>query len=399
MTSDDRRPGGNFLCIARDFKGVATIRALHELGHNVYLVTDEKNRRDPWPHDALADIRYVPPRGKRPHDKQTLVEGTAWAMREHGVDRIIALDDFDVEDAALLREEFRIPGMGQTTARHFRDKLAMRMRAREAGIPVPAFSDLFSRDHLERFLGTHGGPYVIKPRGEASAAGITKAADAEAARAAFAGLGERNYEYLIECFAPGAVYHVDSLSQNGQVGFVRASEYVAPPLSIVQGGGLFQTRTLAPDSEVHRELSSLNTRVVETFGLQISASHTEFIRDDTGRFLFLETSSRVGGAYIANMLAHATGVDLWRQWGLLEAANYSGKSFAMPLDRGGYAGIVLRAVGDEQPDLSGISDEAIAEVIRKPYHVGFIVTAPHYPALVEVQARVAEWVASYGRGY
>ena len=65
--------------------------------------------------------------------------GVAWLMRTHKIDRIVALDDFDVEKGAYLREHFRIPGMGQTTARYFRDKLAMRVRAAEAGIPVPAF--------------------------------------------------------------------------------------------------------------------------------------------------------------------------------------------------------------------------------------------------------------------
>ena len=43
-------------------------------------------------------------------------------MRSKKIDRIVALDDFDVEKGAYLREHFQISGMGQTTARHFRDK-------------------------------------------------------------------------------------------------------------------------------------------------------------------------------------------------------------------------------------------------------------------------------------
>jgi hypothetical protein len=43
-----------------------------------------------------------------------------------------------------LRENLRIDGMGQTTGRYFRDKLAMRMRAKSCGIPNPAFC---SNDH------------------------------------------------------------------------------------------------------------------------------------------------------------------------------------------------------------------------------------------------------------
>lgn len=390
---------GNFLCLARDFKGGALMRALHGRGHAVYLVTDEKNRGDDWPHEVIEYVRYVPARGRRPHDKQDFIAGAAWDLREHRIDRVLALDDFDVEDAALLREEFRLPGMGQTTARYFRDKLAMRQRARDAGIAVPAFSALFHRGQLERFLVEVPGPYVIKPRTEASAAGVTKVESAADALTASDRLGEHSYRYLIEAFAAGDVYHVDALTWRGEVGFARASAYGAPPLAIVQGGGSFQTRTLSPGSEAHAELLRENARLLRAFGLRSGASHTEFIRDAEGRLLFLETSSRVGGAYIANALARATGVDLWREWGLLAAAEFEGTPYAMPTDRGDVAAVVLRAIGDEWADVSGIDDPVVAEVIRRRYHVGFVLGANEEAILLDGQERVARWVASYGEGY
>jgi hypothetical protein len=60
-------------------------------------------------------------------------------MKSNQVDAIVALDDYDVEKATYLRENLRIDGMGQTTGRYFRDKLAMRMRAKSCGISIPAF--------------------------------------------------------------------------------------------------------------------------------------------------------------------------------------------------------------------------------------------------------------------
>jgi hypothetical protein len=50
----------------------------------------------------------------------------SYLARSRKIDRIIPLDDYDVLTAAAIREHTRIPGMGQTTARRFRDKLAMR---------------------------------------------------------------------------------------------------------------------------------------------------------------------------------------------------------------------------------------------------------------------------------
>jgi hypothetical protein len=57
-------------------------------------------------------------------------------MKSNQVDAIVALDDYDVEKTYL---EPQIDGMGQTTGRYFRDKLAMRMRAKSCGISIPAF--------------------------------------------------------------------------------------------------------------------------------------------------------------------------------------------------------------------------------------------------------------------
>ncbi len=67
------------------------------------------------------------------------VLGVSYMARNETIDRIVALDDFDVETAASLREHLRVPGMGDTTARYFRDKLAMRAKARDGGLLVPDF--------------------------------------------------------------------------------------------------------------------------------------------------------------------------------------------------------------------------------------------------------------------
>ena len=67
-----------------------------------------------------------------------LILGASHLARRVRIDRVVPLDDFDLEKAASLREHLRVPGMGETTTRYFRDKLAMRLRAAEAGVRVPA---------------------------------------------------------------------------------------------------------------------------------------------------------------------------------------------------------------------------------------------------------------------
>ena len=107
-------------------------------GATVYLVTSKKHEDKPWAREALDDIFYVQENEENEWNMEDTASGLAWLMRNKKIDRIVALDDFDVEKGAYLREHFRIPGMGQTTARHFRDKLAMRFKAAEEGIAVPS---------------------------------------------------------------------------------------------------------------------------------------------------------------------------------------------------------------------------------------------------------------------
>ena len=384
----------SFLCLSTDFKGVSFIKTLKSLGHKVFLLTHEKERNSAWPRESIDEIFFGNRNRKSPHDRQQLVQGTAWLIREHGIDRIVALDDFDVEDAALLREEFRLPGMGQTTSRYFRDKLAMRMRAAEKGVPVPAFSALFRLSQLQKFCEQNSGPWVIKPRSEASADGILKVETIEEAVAAFEKLGEESYRYLIEVFAPGKVYHVDALVSDGELSFVRSSAYGDPPLAVVSRGGLFQTRTLEEKSKDSRTLAKLTKDVMKAFGMRYSASHTEFIQDAKGNYLFLETSSRVGGAYISNMIECATGIDLWSEWAKLELCQLSGESYVVPKASQGNGAVTIRTVSEHQPDLSEFLVPEVQIVVDKPYHAGFVLAATSVKDLAKIQDDLAERLAA-----
>ena len=66
-----------------------------------------------------------------------MLYGVCHLCRTQRIDRIIPLDDFDLEKASFLREHLRLPGLGETATRYFRDKLAMRTRAAEHDIAVP----------------------------------------------------------------------------------------------------------------------------------------------------------------------------------------------------------------------------------------------------------------------
>ena len=121
------------LCLASYYKGARFLEAAHALGCRVILVTREKLHNEPWPWDSIDRVFYMPRLSTQPD----ITYAVSYLARQEFIDRIVPLDDYDVLTAAALREHLRLPGLGQSTARLYRDKLAMRVRAQEAGIAVP----------------------------------------------------------------------------------------------------------------------------------------------------------------------------------------------------------------------------------------------------------------------
>ncbi|MBB4079482.1 hypothetical protein GGR28_002107 [Lewinella aquimaris] len=364
-----------FLCISCYFKGAPFLRACKAAGNTVYLLTVKKLEHDPWPREAIDEFFFLESDSNAPAALANIAKGVAWMMQSRPIDRVVALDDFDVEKAAYLREEFRLPGMGQTTSRYFRDKLAMRIRARDHGVPVPAFTSLFNDVALTEFANRVEYPCLIKPRGEASATGITKVHSAQELWEKVHQLGERRQEYLIEQFKPGDVYHVDAISVDGEVAFCQVSRYLSTPFEVAHGGGIFRSVSIPYHDEEAVVLRRLTGDVMHAFGMQFSASHTEFIKTQDGNFVFLETASRVGGAHLAEMVEAATGVGLWTEWAKLETAMATGQPYSVPERRYDQSGIVVSLSRFEHPDTSSFTDPEIVWRMDKKQHIGLIVAS------------------------
>jgi biotin carboxylase len=277
-----------------------------------------------------------------------------------------------METAATLREHLRIPGMGLTTMRYFRDKLAMRMKALDRHVRVPDFVPVFNHDDIRYYLEHVPGPWVLKPRQEASAIGIKKIHAAEELWPVLDQLGDKQSSFLLERFVPGDVYHVDSVVSESEVVFASVSQYGKPPMNVAQGGGIFTTCIIPRGSDADMGLRQINRDLIAALGLVRGVAHTEFIQARAdGHFYFLECAARVGGAYINEMVETATGINLWREWARIEVAG-AGGTYKLPPVREEYAGVILSLARQEDPDTSGYNDPEVFLRIKKHHHAGLV---------------------------
>jgi hypothetical protein len=377
----------SILCITAYHKGEAFMQAAKSEGCTVYLLTSEQLRDAAWPHESLDEIFYAQDLDgiKGNWNMADVTKGLAWVLRSRKVDRIVCLDDFDVEKGAALREHFRIAGMGQTTGRYFRDKLAMRMKAQEANIPVPAFTALFHDADINAYLEKTQGPWLIKPRGEASATGIRKAHTNAAVWSILNQLGDERHEFLMEQFRTGDVYHADTLTLDKKMIFCRVSQYLNTPMEVAHAGGIFRTATIPLNTDLDNELHVLTQRVMTAFGLLYGAAHTEFIKDPlTGAYFFVETAARVGGAHIAEMVEAASGINLWGEWARMEIAMARKQKYRLPKVQEDHAGILVSLCRVAQPDMSLFNDKEVVWRLDLEHHIGMVVRSTTQPRILEL---------------
>jgi biotin carboxylase len=284
--------------------------------------------------------------------------------------------------------------MGQTTGRFFRDKLAMRVKAADSGIPIPPFSPIFNDAEVNQYADSVEAPWVVKPRSEASATGIKKVHNKEELWNVINSLGDKRHQHLVEQFKPGDVYHVDSLSQNGKLEFCRVSKYMDTPMEVAHGGGIFRSTIVPFGSKEDKALQKLTAKVMTAFGMQFSASHTEFIKNRAdGQFYFLETSSRVGGAHLAEMVEASSGINLWAEWAKLETAVANGENYQLPKIEKNYAGIIVSLAREKHPDNSSFNDPEIWWRMNKEYHIGLIVKSKSREDVIALLDNYAKRVA------
>ena len=379
MTEESR----SVLCLSSYQKGADFLREAKRQGRHVILLTTEALQGGEWPYESIDEIFGMPSLS----DLDAVTNGVSYLARTRIIDRIVPLDEYDVPMAAALREHLRLPGMTVSRARLFRDKLAMRTQASEHRIVVPEFTSLFNDAQVHAFTQRVPPPWVLKPRAEASAIGIAKVDGAEELWQRLNDLGDRRSHFLLERYVPGDVYHVDSIVHGGAVIFAEAHRYVTPPMDVFHGGGISMSRTVARGSEEEGHLQILNTHVISALGMEQGVTHMEFIRGrEDGRFHFLEVAARVGGAYTAEMIEAATGINLWREWARLEV---QGDAYELPQRRQGHGGVIVSLARQEHPDTSAYTDPEIAYRITKRHHVGFVLAS-------ESEERIGALQEEYG---
>jgi hypothetical protein len=222
---------------------------------------------------------------------------------------VLALNEGDLDTAALLRERLGCRGLSPAGLAPFRDKLTMAQAVAAAGIRIPAFADAPDPAAVARFADASGWPVIVKPRRGTASRGVLRL-DSPADLARLRGLPPE--PRLVEEFCPDPVCHVDGLWTGSRLGPWRASRYLNTCVGFTNGDVLGSVEV--DDAGLLQPLGAFAAAVAGALSTDPWVFHLEVfagpVAADGPRLTFLEVGYRTGGAEIPFIWREVHGMDL-----------------------------------------------------------------------------------------
>lgn len=281
----------------------------HDVHDVVYVGTTEKLKDIP---PQLRCTKLV-----REDRGDMICESVLAAMEggPHDFDRIISLSEYELLEAAKLRDQLSVPGPSYEDARLVRDKVAMKRAVSADGVDVPRFLPLTSLQEGETVLPWEGRT-VLKPT---SGAGSEDVVIFETAAACLQALESRSTgvqaldgdapgvgSFELEEFVSGDIVHIDGLVREGVVMVGIGSRYV---------GTCQQFSANRPLGSYQFDLEPAQgdwvQRVIRAVRIRNGAFHLEAIESERG-MVFLEIGNRTGGAGVPQATSLAWDADFQR---------------------------------------------------------------------------------------
>jgi biotin carboxylase len=277
----------------------AILRA-KELGLRVAAV----DRNPAAPGLAEADIAKVVDFA----DADAVIKATA-RIKLDGVLTVSA--DRAVPVVAAVAEARGLPGIGLRTAHLMTNKIAMRARLADAGVPQPRFAALRTISETRRAADEVGFPSVLKPADSGGQRGIFRVESLDDIHAHLheALVASPTGEAILEEFVEGTEMNGIVIARGGEALPLTLSDRLRPP-GIGFGVGWIHVYPATTYGEQLDESERVAVHTVHALGLRTGIAFPQLIAVPGGRVVVVECAARIPGGQMADLVRFATGVDL-----------------------------------------------------------------------------------------
>jgi len=244
---------------------------------------------------------------------ETAAAAERFSRKIRKIDGVICVAADAPVTAATVAQKLALPGISVESAQLACDKLAMKRRFAERGVPVPWFAPVHTVQELQRFAVERGSNLVIKPVDSRGSRGVQRVAQvADLAKAfAFAKSHSPTERVMVEQYLDGPQVSTESVVVNGEChtpGFSdRNYEYLEryAPFFIENGGDL--PSHLPQD--VQQKVKDVVAKAAAALGVTSGTVKGDMVVHD-GEAYVIELAARLsGGFFCTREIPLNTGVD------------------------------------------------------------------------------------------
>ncbi|MFH1653069.1 MAG: ATP-grasp domain-containing protein [Pseudomonadota bacterium] len=268
--------------------------------YNVFFITKKEYAAE------IPDNDYSELHSINMSDSDAVFELARNIHLRYFINRVIALSESNILDAARIREFCGCKGMPFNQVLILRDKCLMKEYLSGKGINVPAFKKLYSTQNAIEFYQLYGR-VVIKP-----ALGMgsknTYIIDTETKfNLALKCINNSILDYEIEEFVDGDMYHCDSIIVDGHVKLCSVSKYLDSTCGYLESQPL--ASVMEDDENICSRLQTFNSMILKAFGIKNDVTHLEVFYKDSN-IVFCEIAIRTGGGGIIDSVEQKYSINL-----------------------------------------------------------------------------------------
>jgi biotin carboxylase len=239
------------------------------------------------------------------------VEGVVEVARRHAVDGALTVSaDRAVPVVAAVAEELGLPGIGTDVAHLMTQKIAMRRRLAEVGVPQPRFAAARDLASARAAVETVGFPAVLKPADSGGQRGLFRLESIDDLDAHLhAALAESvDGEVVLERFHEGLELNGLVIARDGEIEVLTLSDRLRPP-GVGFGVGWIHVYPTTIFGDTLKEAERVAAHATRALGLRDGIAFPQLLVTDDG-VVVVEVAARIPGGQMADLARHAVGVDL-----------------------------------------------------------------------------------------
>lgn len=234
--------------------------------------------------------------------------------QEFHVDGVLSIcTEVAVCPVATIADAMGLPGISPDAALGATNKLVMRRRFEEAGVPGPRFRRVASAEEAVQVAEEWGCPLVIKPADNAGSRGVRRVDRPEALAEAYAlaAGSSRSGQVIIEEFMVGVESTVECLCSEGQVEVLAISDKKHVPFP--ECVAICLTYPPHFSADVQDEIRQVVRAATKAVSVDSGPVHAEVMVTSTG-VKMVELAARGGGFRVfSDIVPLVSGVDIVKE--------------------------------------------------------------------------------------